>query len=108
MSGVLADWDRVALGASRGTSRGRLWQAVRTVHADGRSEKIEARALSGRDGDSPKGGGYVSANLYRLGSGARLLPCEMPEEHVLRFLADWRPADPAPPARPFDAPESPI
>ena len=92
MSDLPGGWERLAEGASTGTSLGRRWRAVRTVHAGGRSEKIEARAL-----DAPSDGeGYVSANLYRLRSGPRLLPCEMPAERVIRFVADWHP-DPAAP-----------
>ena len=53
---------------------------VRSLHAGGASEKLVARALDG--------GGYVSLNLYRLESGPRLRPCEMPAEAVARFLAD--------------------
>ena len=91
MSTAVPDWHRIAVGASRGTALGRRWLAMRTVHAGGRSEKIEAMAVNG----PADGGGYVSANLYRLAAGDRLLPCEMPTEHVLRFLADWCP-DPRP------------
>ena len=80
-------WDRVPVGASRGTALGRRWRAVRTRHADGRSEKIVATALDGPE----DGEGYVSANLYRLAAGPRLLPCEMPAARVLRFLESWRP-----------------
>ena len=97
MSGLPVGWGNVAVGASRGTSLGRRWRAVRTVHAGGRSEKIEAWALDGHPGEGSVGSGYVSANLYRLGSGPRLLPCEMPAARVLRFVADWRP-DPPPPS----------
>ena len=128
MSGLEADWARVAVGSSHGTSLGRRWHAVRTVHAAGRSEKIEARVLGGVDhgggsgdggsedggsggagsGDGGSGGGgYVSANLYRLAAGPLLLPCEMPAGRVLAFLADWRPDTPAPCPRHGSDRESP-
>jgi hypothetical protein len=55
------------------------WRAARTIHAGGRSEKLEATALTGA--------GYVSANLYRLSDGtARLHPCEMPSGDVVAFV----------------------
>ena len=105
MSTAVSDWHRIAVGASRGTALGRRWLAVRTVHAGGRSEKIEAMAVNG----PADGKGYVSANLYRLAVGDRLLPCEMPAERVLRFLADWRPDPCASPQRgPAGAAESPV
>ena len=103
MTDAVRDWARVAVGASRGTSMGCRWSAVRTLHADGRSEKIEARALDGpADGE-----GYISANLYLLSNGARMIPCEMPAERVARFLADWRPDPDAPHPHPAPAAESP-
>lgn len=101
MSDPADDWTRVAVGTSRGTALGRRWVAARTIHAGGRSEKIEARALGGPADDE----GYISANLYLLEAGARLLPCEMPIARVARFLADWR-ADPPRP-HPNSAAESP-
>jgi hypothetical protein len=68
------------LGAFRGRSLGRDWLVSRSLHAGGASEKLVARALDGSD--------YVSLNLYRLASGPRLKPCEMPAEKVARFVAD--------------------
>ena len=108
MSGLETDWARVAVGSSHGTALGRRWHAVRTVHAAGRSEKIEARVLGGVEhGGGGGGGGYVSANLYRLAAGPLLLPCEMPAGRVLGFLADWRPDTPAPRSRHGSDRESP-
>ena len=56
---------------------------VRQAFAGGRAEKLVAEELGGAD--------YVSLNLYRLGSGARLKPCEMPEEKVVRFVLELVP-----------------
>lgn len=75
--------DRLAtlpLGAFRGRSLGRDWLVMRTVYARGGSEKLVGRALDGGD--------YISLNLYRLASGPRLKPCEMPAAKVADFLAD--------------------
>ena len=77
---ILAHWDRVPLGASKGVARGQRWRAVRSVQAGGRSEKIVAHGSAG---------GYVSCNLYRLASGPRAFPCEMPHAEVAAVLADW-------------------
>jgi hypothetical protein len=63
------------------------WRAARTIHAGGRSEKLEATALTGP--------GYVSANIYRLSDGtARLHPCEMPAGDVVAFVLAAVPEDP--------------
>jgi len=60
------------------------WRAARTLHAGGRSEKLEATALTGA--------GYVSANIYRLSDGtARLHPCEMPAGDVVAFVLSAEP-----------------
>ena len=79
---VAARLDALPLGTFRCRSQGRDWIATRSLHAGGAAEKIVARALAG--------GGYVSANLYRLASGPRLRPCEMPAARVEAFLADLR------------------
>ena len=68
------------LGSFRGRALGRDWLVVRSLFAGGASEKLVARSLDGAD--------YVSLNLYRLASGPRLKPCEMPAEKVARFVAE--------------------
>lgn len=50
------------------------------LHAGGRSIKLVAHELGGPD--------YISLNLYDLGRGPRIFPCEMPLTKVLRFLED--------------------
>ncbi|MGB3408858.1 MAG: hypothetical protein WBA67_15355 [Jannaschia sp.] len=75
------------LGAFRGRSQGRDWLVVRSLFAGGASEKLVARSLDGTD--------YVSLNLYRLASGPRLKPCEMPAPKVAAFVADLRVTDAA-------------
>ncbi|MEM9797532.1 MAG: hypothetical protein AAF919_13655 [Pseudomonadota bacterium] len=69
--------DRLPLGAFRARAQGRDWLATRSLHAGGASEKLVACALDGSD--------YISLNLYRLTTGPRLKPCEMPAAKV----ADW-------------------
>jgi hypothetical protein len=80
---IVAAWEALPLGRSRGWAEGRRWVAVRSVAAGGRSEALVAEA--------PGGSGYVSCNLHRLGSGPRLSPCEMSLERVAAFLAAYRP-----------------
>ncbi len=78
------------LGAFRGRALGRDWLVIRSLYAGGASEKLVARALDGSD--------YISLNLYRLESGPRLKPCEMPAAKVAAFLADLVPCE----AKTFD------
>ncbi|MEL6587464.1 MAG: hypothetical protein AAFY65_08690 [Pseudomonadota bacterium] len=68
------------LGTFRARAQGKDWLVTRSVLADGGSEKLVARALDGSD--------YISLNLYRLTSGPRLRPCEMPAAKVASFVAD--------------------
>lgn len=72
--------NRLPLGTFRGRSQGKDWIVSRSLFAGGASEKLVARALDGSD--------YISLNLYRLTSGARLKPCEMPAAKVAAFIAD--------------------
>ncbi len=71
------------MGTFRGRSQGRDWIVTRTVVSGGRGEKLVAEALDGTD--------YISLNLYHLGSGDLLKPCEMPEAKVRAFVADLMP-----------------
>lgn len=70
------------LGTFRGRAHGRDWLVTRSLFAGGASEKLVGRALDGSD--------YISLNLYRLESGPRLKPCEMPAEKVALFVRDVR------------------
>ncbi|WP_308915769.1 hypothetical protein [Jannaschia sp. LMIT008] len=72
--------DALPLGTFRARALGHDWIATRSLFAGGASEKLVARRLDGGD--------YVSLNLYRLATGPRLKPCEMPAEKVARFVAD--------------------
>lgn len=73
--------DRVPVGWSAVTYRGRRWGLRRTDHAGGRTVAIQAEELGGN--------GWVSTNVLRLSCGPVLKPCEMPVEHVLHFLGAW-------------------
>ena len=71
------------LGTFRGQALGKTWLVTRSLFAGGASEKLVAHALDGTD--------YISMNLYRLESGSRLKPCEMPAARVARFVLDLVP-----------------
>ena len=83
MKMFLEAWDALPLGTFHGEAAGRRYVVTRSVFAGGAAQKLVAEELGGTD--------YISANLYRLASGARLKPCEMPEEKVVRFVMDLVP-----------------
>lgn len=60
----------------------RNWVVSKTLFSEGRAIKLVAHELGGTD--------YISLNVYLLGSGPLLKPCEMPVDKVVRFLADLR------------------
>lgn len=79
----LRAFDALPLGTFTGVFEGRRYVVTRQNHADGKSQKLVAEELGGTD--------YISLNLYRLASGARLKPCEMPEAKVVAFVMTLRP-----------------
>ena len=70
-------------GSSRGRAHGRTYIATKTSYNTGRSVKLVAEELGGAD--------YISLNLYKLASGARLYPCEMPADKVIQFVTGFHP-----------------
>ena len=68
------------MGTFRGRAQGRDWIVTRSLVSAGRGQKLVAEALDGSD--------YISLNLYHLGSGDLLKPCEMPEAKVRAFVED--------------------
>ena len=70
-------------GATYGTAYGRRFLATKTTYAEGKSLKLEARALDGSN--------YISLNAYHLTDNVRIFPCEMPLAKVLAFLAEFTP-----------------
>ena len=85
---VAALLDAIPEGTGRGSAGGRRYVVTRSQFNGGRSTKLVAEELGGTD--------YISLNFYRLDSGARLFPCEMPAEKVIGFLRDYRPDGPVP------------
>ena len=74
----LSAFDALPLGAFEGVYEGRRYLITREDFAGGAAQKLVAREMGGTD--------YISLNLYRLDSGARLKPCEMPEAKVVAFV----------------------
>ncbi len=78
MKTFLEAFNALPLGTFNGVAHGRRYVITRQDFAGGASQKLLAEELGGSD--------YISLNVYRLASGARLKPCEMPEEKVVRFV----------------------
>ncbi len=78
LAAFLAAFDALPPGSFTGTAEGRRYRVSRQDMADGKAQKLVAHELGGKD--------YISLNLYRLASGARLKPCEMPEQKVIRVV----------------------
>jgi hypothetical protein len=71
---------RIPEGYSQACLRGKRWGVCKTVLNDGRSVKLFAEELGGRD--------FVSCNFYRTSSGLVAKPCEMPLAKVEFFLSE--------------------
>ncbi len=69
---VLAAFDALPIGGFEALYQGKRYRVVRQDFSGGKSQKLVAEELGGPD--------FISMNLYRLDTGARLKPCEMPEE----------------------------
>ncbi len=69
---------QLPIGTFRATAHGKNWVVTRSLVSAGKGEKLVAEALDGSD--------YISLNLYHLGSGDVLKPCEMPESKVRNFV----------------------
>ncbi len=69
-------------GTFTGSAGGRRYMITKTLFSGGRSLKLVAEELGGSD--------YISLNLYALRQGHRLVPCEMSEAKVRRFLSALR------------------
>ena len=81
----LERWNALPLGSFEGNYRGRRYGVTRTERAGGRQAWLWAEERGGPD--------RVSANLYRLASGARLKPCEMSADKVIAFVRGVVPRD---------------
>ena len=80
----LAAFFAIPPGSSTGQCNGKRYIVSRTELAGGKSHKLVAHELGGRD--------YISLNLYLTkNSGALLRPCEMPVQKVTDFVLAFRP-----------------
>ena len=79
----LTAFDALPIGTFRGHAHGRAYIVTRTDFSEGRAQKLVAEELGGPD--------YISLNLYRTSSAARLKPCEMPAEKVRAFVLSLTP-----------------
>jgi hypothetical protein len=75
--------DLLPEGFREGAFEGRRWGVTLNRSPDGRRRWLWGEELGGP--------GRVSANVYRLEEGLRLLPCEMPAETVVAFVLGFRP-----------------
>jgi hypothetical protein len=75
--------DALPEGSVTGCCAGRRYIATRSLFNGGRSVKLVAEELGGRD--------FVSLNLYRLKHGVLLKPCEMSRTRVIAFVTGFRP-----------------
>ncbi|MFY9239814.1 MAG: hypothetical protein WAO78_13285 [Roseovarius sp.] len=66
MNAFLAAFDALPLGTFQGCAGGRRYIVTRSDFSNGAAQKLIAEELGGPD--------YISLNLYRLASGARLKP----------------------------------
>lgn len=73
--------ERIPLGWTRVSYRGRPYGLSRTDLVDGRSVAVYAEELGGND--------VVSANVYRTSTGDNLRACEVPAAVVTAFLRGW-------------------
>ncbi len=74
----LIHYDALPLGSFEGFCEGLRYGVTRTESPDGKRGWLYAEELGGAD--------HISLNLYRLESGVRLKPCEMPEQKVIDFV----------------------
>jgi len=81
--GFLAAFDALPVGTFYGTAHCTRYVVTRSRIVGGKGDKLVAEALDGSD--------YISLNLYRLASGPRLKPCEMPAAKVSAFVLDLTP-----------------
>ncbi|MEM6375148.1 MAG: hypothetical protein AAF686_02845 [Pseudomonadota bacterium] len=75
LDAFLRAFDTLPDGGFTGCSNGKRYNVVKRV--SGACQSLLAEEMGGRD--------YISYNLYRLTSGARLKPCEMSRAKVIDF-----------------------
>ena len=86
LAAFLTAFDALPSGTFQGSALQGRYVVSKTSQAQARSWKLVAEQLDGPD--------YISLNLYRTTSGAKLRPCEMPAEKVIAFVMALEPNDP--------------
>lgn len=74
----LKHYHALPLGSFEGLYNNSRYGVTRRQSADGKRGWLYAEELGGAD--------HISLNLYRLASGAKLKPCEMPKQKVIDFV----------------------
>jgi hypothetical protein len=80
MDEFLKAWDALPEGSFEGVYNSRRYGVTKTEGSKKRQAWLWAEERGGPD--------RISANLYRLKSGAQLKPCEMPAQKVLNFVLE--------------------
>ena len=78
IASFIVRYDALPTGYSEGIYHGRRYGITKTVTETRKRGNLFAKELGGTD--------HISFNLYRLNSGVRLKPCEMPEAKVVAFV----------------------
>lgn len=78
LDAFLAAFERIPVGTHRAMFRQRGYIVTKSSVVNGAGFKLVAAELGGAD--------YISLNLYALGSGPLLKPCEMPKKKVMDFV----------------------
>ena len=74
----LNSYNALPPGSFFGVFKGARYAITRTLSEDVKRSWLYAEELGGTN--------YISCNVYFLESGARLKPCEMPEDKVKTFI----------------------
>lgn len=74
--------DAIAIGYSEVTYNAKKYGITKTVFNNGKSYKIYAEELGGKD--------YISLNYYITTKDEFLKPCEMPQQKVIHFLTHYK------------------
>lgn len=70
--------NKIEEGYSQGIYKSKKYGIAKNTFNNGKSVKLYANELGGRD--------FISLNYYSTGKKGLLRPCEMPEEKVIDFL----------------------
>ena len=73
---------KLPVGYSEVRYQNKKYGVSRTDFNNGRSHKIYAEELGGKD--------FISLNYYQTHKGERLKPCEMPHKKVIDFLNSYQ------------------